>query len=286
MLILPSPAKINLYLDVLDKRDDGYHNILSVMHKIGLCDQIFLYNTGGGIEVTCDDPDVPKGRENLAYRAAELLIGKLRISYGIGIKIVKKVPVGGGLGGGSSNAATVMLGLNEMWKLGLNRRELAGLGAEVGSDVPFFILGGNSAVVKGKGDQIIPVSCAKSLWFLLLNPRVKVSTKYAYDLLDATGRLTKPAGSAKLLVSALECADCPGIERNMYNIFEEVVLRRHPVVTEVKSLVRSAGIRTVLMSGTGSTVFGMVQHREEAVLAKAKIKEAACNVFVARTWNS
>ena len=190
-LRLKSPAKINLFLNVLKKRPDGYHEIETLFERISLRDEIVLSSIKSGIQIRSDSRQIPKGPGNIAYRAAKLLKDTFHVRTGIAIKIRKKIPVSAGLGGGSSNAATVLLGLNRLWKLRLSRRKLLRLAARLGSDVPFFILEMPFALGRGRGGILKKISAPRvKLWHVVVKPPFGISTKKAYEALSGLRRPT------------------------------------------------------------------------------------------------
>ena len=260
-LSLKSHAKVNLFLEVLWKRDDGYHEIESLIQEISLCDNILLEDRLRGITILCPNKkvNIPSNHNNLAYKAANLLMDKFNIKKGISITIDKKIPVGSGLGGGSSNAASVLKGLNQLWNIGLKNAQLQELGAEIGSDVPFFI-NGKAALVKGRGVKIHTCFTIPKIWLVLAIPNVSVSTKWAYGRLD--GELTKNINSAKLPgVKKLQVKD---IVKNLFNRLEGVVFEEYPLFKVIKEKMIACGASGALMSGTGSTVFGIASSKDNA----------------------
>ena len=260
-LSLKSYAKVNLFLEVLGKRSDGYHEIESLIQKISLCDNILLEDRLRDITILCPNREIniPSNHNNLAYKAAKLLIERFNIKKGISITIDKKIPVGSGLGGGSSNAASVLKGLNQLWNIGLRNAELQELGAEIGSDVPFFI-NGKTALVKGRGVKIHTCFTMPKIWLILAIPNVSVSTKWAYGRLD--GELTKNINSAKLPgVKKLQVKD---IVKNLFNRLEGVVFEEYPLFKVIKEKMIACGASGALMSGTGSTVFGIASSKDNA----------------------
>ena len=267
-LSLKSHAKVNLFLEVLWKRDDGYHEIESLIQEISLCDDILLKDRLRGITILCPNKKIyiPSNHNNLAHKAAKLLMTKFSIKKGVSITIEKKIPVGAGLGGGSSNAASVLKGLNQLWNIGLKNEQLQELGAEIGSDVPFFINGG-TALVKGRGVKIHTWFNAPKIWFVLAIPNISVSTKWAYGRLDR--KLTRNINSAKLQESKkLQFKD---IVDKLFNRLEGVVLKEYPLIEVVKEKMMACGASGALMSGTGSAIFGIVSSKDKACKIAEKV---------------
>ncbi len=261
-LNLRTPAKINWFLKVTGKRDDGYHNIISLMQCISLYDDLILEHADT-IEVV-SDLDIPPD-DNLVYKAASLL--KKYTSYRKGAKIVlqKDIPIGAGLGGGSSNAAYTLSGLNMLWGLELNNEELSSIGAEIGSDVPFFF-NGPSAIVEGRGEKVSPVKLNSSMVLLLVKPQISVSTAWAYASFDKLNdsRLTKKTIDIKLLCQAFKKQDFASLSTMLSNDLEKVITERYPVVGEIKNRLIERGVVISAMSGSGPTVFGVFYNKDLA----------------------
>ncbi len=290
-LILRSYAKLNLHLEVLLKRPDHYHNIKTLFERISLSDSILIKpRQDTRIRILCSSPRVPKGRDNLCYRSAKLLQEEFHIESGLDIRITKNIPVGAGLGGGSSNAASVLLGLNRLWKLGLSQERLAGLARQIGCDIPFFIYETPFALGEGRGDLIKPQGALKHLllWHILVVPRLHVSTPLIYKKWDICSRkagLTKTQLNVNILLSALKKKKSGPFNRPLGNSLEPVTLRLYPEVSRVKEQLAAGGARSILMSGSGPAVFGIVSSRKEAVFlgSKLKKKNRSWRVFVTRT---
>jgi 4-diphosphocytidyl-2-C-methyl-D-erythritol kinase len=257
-----APAKINWFLKVTGKRDDGYHNIISLMQCISLYDDLILEHADT-IQVV-SDLDIPLD-DNLVYKAASLL--KKNTSYRKGAKIVlqKGIPIGAGLGGGSSNAAYTLSGLNMLWGLELNNEELSSIGAEIGSDVPFFF-NGPSAIVEGRGEKVSPIKLNSSTVLLLVKPPISVSTAWAYASFDKLNdsRLTKNTIDIKLLCQAFKKQDFASLSTMLSNDLEKVIIERYPVVGEIKNRLLERGVVISAMSGSGPTVFGVFDNKDMA----------------------
>ena len=287
VLSLRAPAKINWFLRITDKRDDGYHNIESLMQCVTLYDALHFERT---LTVTLEcDQNIPVA-DNLVYRAACLL--KEHTAYGKGARIVvkKNIPVGAGLGGGSSDAAYTLMGLNTLWDLKLSTDELRALGARIGSDVPFFF-DGPCAFVEGRGERTTPVSLDTSLPLLLVMPSLSVSTAWAYDAFD---RRTEPGGDGgdiplpcekelkkkpldiKLFCQALNKRDFAALTKMFDNDLEPVVIEQYPVIKEIKTRLLEAGAAVSAMSGSGPAVFGVFVSRDAAEKAQRAMKPNWC----------
>ncbi len=256
-LMEKAPAKINLALDVLFKRPDGYHEVEMVMTTVDLADRIELKEIRGNqIEILSHNRFVPDDQRNLAYQAAYLLKERFGINQGVSIGIEKNVPVAAGLAGGSSDAAATLRGLNRLWKLNLSLDELAVLGAEIGSDVSFCVYGG-TALAQGRGEIITHLPVPPKCWVILAKPTLGVSTADVYKRLQLS-QMIHP--NVKGMIGALEEGDYANVCSGLGNVLEEVTLPLYPEVANIKEQMRTFGADAVLMSGSGPTVFGLVEH--------------------------
>jgi 4-diphosphocytidyl-2-C-methyl-D-erythritol kinase len=256
-ILVKAPAKINLALDVLHKRTDGYHEVKMVMTTIDLADrvEIELLDTDQ-IKISSHNRFVPDDNRNLAYQAAVLLKNKYKISKGVSISITKSIPVAAGLAGGSSDAAATLRGLNTLWNLGLSLDELARIGAEIGSDVSFCVYGG-TALATGRGEIIQPIDPPPHCWVVLAKPFIGVSTADVYGQLNLSA-IKHP--NVDQMVESIKNQDYQGICKEMGNVLEEVTLKNYPEVAQIKEQMKRFGADAVLMSGSGPTVFGLIQH--------------------------
>ncbi|WP_071393075.1 4-(cytidine 5'-diphospho)-2-C-methyl-D-erythritol kinase [Bacillus tuaregi] len=256
-LLVKAPAKINLSLDVLHKRSDGYHEVEMIMTTIDLADRLELsLLERDEISIISHNRFVPDDQRNLAYQAARLLKERFSIRKGVAIAIEKTIPVAAGLAGGSSDAAAALRGLNKLWDLGLTMKELAELGAEIGSDVSFCVYGG-TALARGRGEVITPLPSPPTCWVVLAKPFIGVSTADVYRRLELP-KITHP--DTKAMIQAIEANDFSGVCANLGNVLEDVTLKLHPEVALIKDQMKRFGADAVLMSGSGPTVFGLVQH--------------------------
>ncbi len=257
-----APAKINLTLDALHKRDDGYHELEMIMTTIDLADRIDLRETDDGqIHLDSTSGLVPQDERNLAYRAASLLRERFGIRQGVHIFIHKKIPVAAGLAGGSSDAAATLRGLNRMWKLGLSLDELVELGAELGSEVPYCVRMG-TALARGRGEILQPLPPPPPCWVVLAKPPHGISTADVFRRLD-TERISHRPDTEKM-IEALSRSDYPAICRGLGNVLEGVTLELFPEVGRLKERIRRFGADGVLMSGSGPSVFGLVDRESRA----------------------
>lgn len=257
-----SPAKVNLFLKVLGNRPDGYHEILSLMQPVSLYDEIEVsVSEGGGIKVATDSPEAPGGSENLAYRAAALFLERAGSVKRVSISIKKRIPVGAGLGGGSSNAASVIMALDGLLGTGFSGQELMDMGSRLGSDVPFFFLRG-PALARGRG-EVLERALLPELYYVLVNPGFHVPTAWVYSSL----RLTKKAQNNILLYSCEVFADRERLKDALTNDLEAVTIGMYPEISALKESLVEAGASGALMSGSGPTVFGVFHSREDAMRA-------------------
>ena len=256
-LLVKAPAKINLSLDVLGKRQDGYHEVKMIMTTIDLADRLELTELAEDrIEILSHNRYVPDDQRNLAYQAAKLLKEKFNVKKGVSITIEKTIPVAAGLAGGSSDAAATLRGLNKLWNLGLTIDELAELGSEIGSDVSFCVYGG-TAIATGRGERIEHIKTPPSCWVILAKPHIGVSTADVYGNLKLN-RVTHP--NVDKMVDVINAGDYKGICDTVGNVLEDVTFKMHPEVARIKAQMKRFGADAVLMSGSGPTVFGLVHH--------------------------
>ncbi|MFH1777055.1 MAG: 4-(cytidine 5'-diphospho)-2-C-methyl-D-erythritol kinase [Candidatus Omnitrophota bacterium] len=278
---LLAPAKINLYLDIVGRRRDGYHNILTFLHKINLADTIELKPRQQKIVVKCSHAHVPSGRTNLVYKAARMLQQKTCTNFGAEIKIIKRIPPASGLAGGSSDAASVLLGLNRLWKLKIPAKTLELWAAEIGADVPFFVSRYNSAIARGIGDKLRPIDTTAKYWVVLAVPHRRISTKKIYRLLKQI--LTKRPGNVKLIIHAFKHKDLETLSVYLYNALEHITLKRCKETGKIKSLFSLLGCKVALMSGSGPTVFTLTTSRGEARRIAQSTSSEKCETFVVRS---
>ncbi|MGM0904606.1 MAG: 4-(cytidine 5'-diphospho)-2-C-methyl-D-erythritol kinase [Bacillota bacterium] len=256
-LLIKAPAKINLSLDVLHKRPDGYHEVEMVMTTIDLADRIEMSLLDKDtIKINSQNRFVPDDQRNLAYQAARLLKERFNVEKGVSIAIEKTIPVAAGLAGGSSDAAATLRGLNKLWQLGLSIDELATLGSEIGSDVSFCVYGG-TALATGRGEIIQQLPAPPTCWVVLAKPFIGVSTAEIYRRLQIEG-INHP--NTNEMIRAIEEKDFRKVCDHVGNVLEEVTLDLHPEVALIKDQMKRFGADAVLMSGSGPTVFSLVEH--------------------------
>jgi 4-diphosphocytidyl-2-C-methyl-D-erythritol kinase len=263
-----APAKVNLILRILDKRPDGYHNLWSIMQSVDLKDEILLRlgSQPARIELTCDHPHVPVGPDNLVYRAAALVLERARLDHGLHIVLRKRIPMGAGLGGGSSDAAATILGLNCLFDLEWSPQQMAEVGGSLGSDIPFFFFA-PCAKVGGRGDLVSPLELIGRRTLLLVNPGFGVETKWAYQTLADTRTSISTMGKALVDLNRQSSVSWEALRPLMGNDFEDVVFPRYPLLREIKQALLSHGAESAFLSGTGATVFGIFESLPEATRA-------------------
>lgn len=263
-LTLKAPAKINFYLNILGRRRDGYHQIESIAQSVSIYDTLHFEKIKRGIKVICDHPSLACSRDNLVYKAARFFFTLTNITPGVKITIQKEIPVGAGLGGGSSDAATTLLGLNLLWGTRIPLSNLVNFSSQLGTDVPFCLRKG-TALLRGKGDEVHPLPSIKDGWVVLVYPNIPISTSWAYSRISH--RLTYKRLNGKLSIANLkkriESRGVQGIKDLLYNKLEEVVFEEFPLVAEVKKKLGKKGAKNILMSGSGSTIFALVKNVEE-----------------------
>ena len=273
MLQLKAPAKINWFLSVLGKRHDGYHDISSLVQCIDLYD-VLLFEHSDTLELISDIPDLP-AEKNLVSRAARIMIEIAGGRRGVKITLTKNIPLAAGLGGGSSDAASTLVGLDRLWGMGLGPERLRDIGASIGSDVPFFIVN-TYALMEGRGERIHPLQGASEMTLLLVNPRIPVSTAWAYEACQ--NRLTKNPVDIKLFCQTLARKDFDALNSLLVNDLEMAVIAAHPEIGRIKESLYRAGASASAMSGSGSTVFGVFRSAEEALTASGHMGGYWCRV--------
>ncbi|WP_432355990.1 4-(cytidine 5'-diphospho)-2-C-methyl-D-erythritol kinase [Sporosarcina sp. A2] len=278
MISEKAPAKINLTLDVLQKRPDGFHEVEMIMTTVDLADRIWLKPLDRGITIRSSERFVPNDKRNLAWQAADILRKKFDIRSGVEITLDKNIPVAAGLAGGSSDAAATLRGLNRLWDLGLSLDELAELGASIGSDIPFCVYGG-TALASGRGEHIQHLSVPPNCWVVLAKPPISVSTADIYGGLDIQG-IQHPDTAG--MIEALRTSNYDALCKKVGNALEPVTMNLHPQVSVLKEQMLKFGADTVLMSGSGPTVFGLVQHESQVARIYNGLKGFCPEVYAVR----
>lgn len=285
-LELKALAKINLGLDVLGKRDNGYHDVRMVMQTIYLYDQVILEKKKEpGIEIETNLYFLPVNENNLAYKAAKLLIDEFKITEGIKITLKKHIPVAAGMAGGSSNAAAVLYGMNRMFSLKLSETALMERGLSLGADVPYCIMRG-TVLAEGIGEILTPLSPMPKCHILIAKPPVSVSTKFVYQELDSREITSHPDIDG--IIEGLDGQDLARVAASLGNVLEEVTIREYPVIEELKDIMKAQGALNAVMSGSGPTVFGIFDERAKAREAGKRIKETGLTkqVYVTSVHNA
>lgn len=281
-LQLKALAKINLGLDVLGKRADGYHDVRMVMQTIYLYDNVMMKKTKeAGIKLKTNLFYLPDDENNIAYKAAKMLMDEFHITKeGIEITIDKHIPVAAGLAGGSSDAAAVLNGMNKLFSLRLSKKELMRRGLKLGADVPYCIMRG-TVLAEGIGEKLTPLTPLPKCYVLLAKPAVSVSTKLVYEKLDAQNIDIHP--NIDGLLDGLKKEDLNKITASMGNVLERVTVEEYPVIEEIKTFMKNEGAMTALMSGSGPTVFGIFESRQVAKNAQYKLMglKLAKQVYIA-----
>lgn len=265
-------AKINLGLDVLRKREDGYHEVRMVMQTIRMYDQLDITrNIQPGIHIKTNLPYLPVNENNLVFKAAKLLMDEFQIQEGLSIQLKKVIPVSAGMAGGSSDAAAALVGVNKIFALGLSRKELMERGRQIGADVPYCVMRG-TALAEGIGEILTPLPPVPQGYVLVGKPGVNVSTKFVYGRLDAANLKEHPDIDG--MVAALGQKDLRQVADKLGNVLETVTVPEYPVIDEIKKSMVRWGALNALMSGSGPTVFGLFDDRENAEYASEKLKKS------------
>lgn len=268
---LKAPAKINLFLEILGKRNDGYHEIETVMQEIDLVDNLQFEETQEDVKLKCNDKNIPSDENNLVCKAANLILNECGIKKGVLISLEKNIPVGAGLGGGSSDAAATLKALNLLWKIGLNDAELMGFAAKLGSDIPFFIKG-KTSLCSGRGEKITPIEVKNEMNYLIIFPHINISTTTIYRNLKID--LTKKIIDVSFFLNALKHHKVAGISKLLFNRLEEVVFATYPDLLDVKMALGHFGFCGLSVSGSGSAFFGLCNDRHQAEAIKSKIERS------------
>lgn len=280
-LIKKAYGKINLGLDVLRRRPDGYHEVKMIMQMVDIYDTLtFEKRADDQIVLSANREDIPCDESNLIYKAAKLLFDYKQVSYGVNIHLEKRIPVAAGMAGGSTDAAAAFTGVNELFELGVSQKELMELAVKVGADVPYCILGG-CALSEGIGEVLTPLPNPPYCEMVIAKPDINVSTKYVYENLNLPELKKHPDIDG--IKAAIEAGNLEGVIERLENVLESVTVKKYGIIQDIKDEMISLGASNAIMSGSGPTVFGFFDTREEAEAAKEKIldKELAKEVFVA-----
>ena len=272
-IVLKSYGKINLGLDVLRRREDGYHEVRMIMQTVGLYDLLTMKKIKDDkIQMTCNLTFLPTDERNLVYKAAKMLMDEFHVEEGLNMKLEKFIPVAAGMAGGSSDAAAAFVGVNRLFELGLSEEELMKRAVKVGADVPYCIMRG-TALAEGIGEKLTRLPRVPHCYVLVGKPGVNVSTKTAYENL----KLDDPAvvhPDIDGMVTAVQNGDLDGMISRMGNVFEPGIIGKYPVIQEIKDLMESNGARKAMMSGSGPTVFGIFDSKEKMEQAAVVLRES------------
>lgn len=279
-MLIKAYAKINLSLDVIGKREDGYHMLRMLMQTIDLYDVLNINKAAEGINITSNKAYLPTDDRNLCYKAAKLFIEKYEITGGIDIDIKKNIPVAAGLAGGSTDAAAVLKAMRDIYEIKASDDELMELALKIGADVPYCINGG-TALCEGIGEKITKLNSFKNHILVVIKPPFGVSTKEVYQNLDISKIYKHP--NTEYLVSAIEEDDLDYVSKNMKNILENVTLRKHSILKDIKNSMIKHGALGAMMSGSGPTVFAFFEDMLKAQNCYDKLKLKYNEVFITRT---
>ena len=282
MVTVEANAKINLTLDILGKRPDGFHEVAMVMQTIGLHDTLVMEKTERDIKLSINVPWLKADEKNLAWRAAELIRQEYGLEGGVRIELTKRIPVAAGLAGGSADAAAVLKGMNDLYGLQLDEEKLCELGARLGSDIPFCIMGG-TMLATGRGEVLTRLSDMPETWVVLAKPRISVSTAWAYQNYDEQGAERHPDNEA--IKQAIARGNRKAVAGLLCNVLESVTIKKYDVIAEYKQMMLDKGAMASMMSGSGPTVFGLAKSREQAeAIADVLRQNTNADVFVTRTF--
>jgi len=283
---LKALAKINLGLDVVRRREDGYHEVRMVMQTIHLYDRLEMEKTATqGIELSTNLSYLPVNENNLVYRAGKLLMDEFGIAEGIKVYLNKRIPVAAGMAGGSTDAAAMLYGMNELFELGLSREQLMERGVKIGADVPYCLMRG-TALAEGIGEKLTPLAPMVKCPVLIAKPAISVSTKFVYQNLKLDADTKHP--DIDKLIKDIRAQDLGAIAGDMGNVLESVTIPNYPVIAQIKEQMMDSGAINAMMSGSGPTVFGLFEEEETAQAAYQKMKESglAKQVYLTTIYNN
>lgn len=285
---LKALAKINIGLDVLRRREDGYHDVKMIMQTVGIYDQICLNREKTpGIRVKTNLFYLPDNENNLVYKAAKLLMDEFSIEDGVSIDLNKYIPVAAGMAGGSSDAASVLYGMNKMFSLGLSHDELMRRGVKIGADVPYCIMRG-TALAEGIGEILTPLPPMPACFVLVAKPGISVSTKFVYENLHANDLRPEQHPDIDAAIAGIRAGDLKATAQAMGNVLELVTAREYPVIEEIKNFMKKRGALNAMMSGSGPTVFGLFENKTTARNAFYQLRRTnlAKQVYLTEIYNN
>lgn len=281
-IIVKARAKINLSLDILGKREDGYHNVKMLMQTVELHDSVLISKRDEGIKVKCNLQYVPTDNRNVVYKAAAFMIEEYKINSGIYINLKKNIPVSAGLGGGSADAAAVLEGINLLFELNLSKEQLMNIGSRFGSDIPYCLIGG-TALAEGIGEKLTMLPSLPKSTVLICKPSTHISTSYVYSNFDLSKVRQHP--DTEFLINAIKEGNIKALAGNMKNVLETVTAVERPIINDIKNVLIGNGAQGTVMSGSGTCVFGFFENRYKALQAANKLKRFSKEIFVTSTYN-
>ncbi|SLM47924.1 4-diphosphocytidyl-2-C-methyl-D-erythritol kinase [Nitrospira japonica] len=284
VVTVSAPAKINLILRILDRRPDGYHNVWSIMQTVALVDEVRLrLSHTGQVRLRCDSSELSGDHNNLVHKAAVAVLERAGTAVGLDIELKKMIPLGAGLGGGSSDAAATIVGLNRLLRLEWSQMEMRNIAQTLGSDVPFFLFA-PSAVVAGRGEAVKPVAVQNARWAVLVNPGFGVETRWAYHELATSRQGVRPLSDRQRRLDEQTQVDWPQLKAAAENDFESPVFAKHPALGAIKQTLLSRGAEIALLSGSGATVFGLYGDEQSARRAQTEfLSDSRLKTFVVPT---
>lgn len=281
-VVVKCPAKINISLDVVGKREDGYHLLKTIMQNVSLFDEVTVRKSQGDINLYCNNGSVPCNSSNTAYKAASIIMDKFNIKEGVDIAIEKRIPVGAGLAGGSTDAAGVIKAMKELFELNLSTEDMVKIGIMVGADVPFCIFE-STALAEGIGEILTPISPLEDIWCVLAKPDITISTAEVYSKLKID-EIPRHPNTSKLK-EYIEKKDIKNMALSMINVLETVTIKENPVIFDIKNIMMEFHALGSLMSGSGPTVFGIFEDRFGAEKCYNRLSDYLKEVFMVRTCN-
>jgi len=270
---IAAPAKINLFLEILGKRQDGYHEIETVMQEVSLFDYIYMENYDKNVVFTCSNPKLSAGEDNLVVKAVRLLQNESKTYRGVKIHLDKRIPIGAGLGGGSSDAVATLVGLNKLWRIGYDEKQLMSLAGKLGSDTPFFVVG-NTAICKGRGEIVTPYPINVSYNYIIIYPRFEVNTAMVYK--NFKNSLTKNLKDVNFFMREFISGNPNKLGAFLHNRLEDVVFKLYPDLEKIKKTLSKFNFCGVLLSGSGSALYGLC--KEEMDLKEIELKIKMLNI--------
>ncbi|HHT9160162.1 MAG TPA: 4-(cytidine 5'-diphospho)-2-C-methyl-D-erythritol kinase [Candidatus Brocadiaceae bacterium] len=270
---IAAPAKINLFLEILGKRQDGYHEIETVMQEVSLFDYIYMENYDKNVVFTCSNPKLSAGEDNLVVKAVRLLQNESKTYRGVKIHLDKRIPIGAGLGGGSSDAVATLVGLNKLWRIGYDEKQLMSLAGKLGSDTPFFVVG-NTAICKGRGEIVTPYPINVSYNYIIIYPRFEVNTAMVYK--NFKNSLTKNLKDVNFFMREFISGNPNKLGAFLHNRLEDVVFKLYPDLEKIKKALSKFNFCGVLLSGSGSALYGLC--KEEMDLKEIELKIKMLNI--------